>query len=76
MLGPIGPEWVSFKYWQDGGDNTSRSEVLRNVGLLIVGAIGLSFGVWRAYTAHRQTVVAEQGLFTDRFSTAVDHLGS
>ena len=83
MVGPVGPEWVSFEYWRGGGKDISRSEVLRNVGLLSAALVGLGFGIWRAYTAHRQTVVAhrqavvaEQGLFTDRFSTAVDHLGS
>ncbi len=76
ILGPLGPEWISFDYWQEGGNNVSRSEVLRNVGLLIVGTVGLGFGIWRAYTAYRQTVVSEQGHITDRFSTAVEHLGS
>ncbi|MCH7849955.1 MAG: hypothetical protein IIB53_16535 [Planctomycetes bacterium] len=66
---------LSWSYWQEGGVNTSRSEVLRNVGLLGVGLVGLGFGIWRAWTAHRQTIVAEQGLITDRFSTAVEHLG-
>ena len=76
LVGPVGPEWVTFKYWQKGGQDTSRSEVLRNVGLLFVAMIGLAFGIWRAYTAHRQANVAEQGHFTERFSTAVEHLGS
>jgi len=69
--------WDSFfSYWQEGGQNTSRSEVLRNVGLLVVGIIGLGFGIWRAYTAYRQISIAEQGHFTERFSVAVGHLGN
>lgn len=76
------PAWVSINYWQDGAP-TSRSEVLRNLGLLAVGIFGLGFGVWRALTAHwqartanRQADVAEQGQITARFSVAVEHLGS
>ena len=59
--------------------------------------IGLGFGIWRAYTAYRQTRasqrqaeaaneqaeaaneqarIAQQGQFTNLFSTAVEHLGS
>jgi len=66
----------SWGYWQEGGINTSRSEVFRNVGLLAVGIIGVAFGIWRAWTAHRQANVAEQGLITDRYSKAVEQLGS
>ncbi|MCH9000692.1 MAG: hypothetical protein IID48_20845, partial [Proteobacteria bacterium] len=80
---------LSWAYWQEGG-TASRSEVVRNLGLLAAGAIGLGFGIWRAYTAYRQTQasqrqaeaaneqarIAEQGHITDRFSTAVEHLGS
>jgi hypothetical protein len=79
----------SWAYWQEGG-SASRSEVVRNLGLLAAGVIGLGFGIWRAYTAYRQTQasqgqaeaaneqarIAEQGHITDRFSTAVEHLGS
>ncbi len=76
MACSVGPEWFSFTYWQEGGQSVSRSEVLRNVGLLIVGLVGLAFGIWRAWTAHRQAHTSRQGHFTDRFSTAVKHLGS
>jgi len=83
LVGPMGPEWLSFAFWQDGGVDTSRSEVLRNVGLLIVGAVGLFFGIWRAWTAHQQAQasvsqarIAQQYHVTDRFSAAVEHLGS
>ena len=56
---PVWPEWLTFAYWQQGGGTTSRSEVIRNLGLLVVAAIGLGFGVWRAITAHRQTMAAQ-----------------
>ena len=68
--------FFSWTYWQEGGRDTSRSEIVRNLGLLLLGFIGLGFGIWRAYTAYRQTIVAEQGLVTERFTTAVQQLGS
>lgn len=68
-------DWLSLKYWQTGGNNTSYSEVVRNLGLLAAALIGLGFGIWRVWTAHRQVSVAEQGHITDRFSTAVEHMG-
>ena len=80
---PAGPDFFSFAYWQQSDGTTSYSEVIRNLGLLAVAIVGVCFGVWRtvmshiqANTARRQATVAEQGLITDRFSTAAEHLGS
>ena len=91
------PGFFSWSYWQHGGVNTSRSEVVRNLGLLAAGLIGLGVGTWRAFTAYRQTQASqsqadaaleqaetanklaqlgEEGHFTERFSQAVEHLGS
>ncbi len=80
----------SWAYWQDGGSDTSRSEVIRNLGLLAAGLIGLGVGTWRAVTAYMQAQasrrqaeaaneqarIAGEGHITDRFSTAVEQLGS
>ena len=66
----------SWEYWQQGGRGASRSEVFRNFGLLVIAVVGLGFGIWRAWTAHRQAIVAEKGLITDRFATAVEQLGN
>ncbi|MGR3343381.1 MAG: pentapeptide repeat-containing protein [Paracoccaceae bacterium] len=80
----------SWAYWQEGDTGTSRSEVFRNVGLFFVAVIALGFGIWRAWTAHRQAEasqrqaeaateqarIAQQGQITDRFTTAGEHLGS
>jgi hypothetical protein len=52
-------EVLTFTYWQEGGTNTSRSEAVRNLGLLAVAFIGLGFGIWRAYTAFRQTKASQ-----------------
>lgn len=84
------PAVFSWAYWQEGGSNTSRSEVVRNIGLLAAGLIGLGVGTWRAYTAYQQTKasqkqadaaneqarIAEQGHITDRYAKAVEMLSS
>ena len=49
---------LSWAFWQEGGQ-ASRSEIVRNLGLLSAGLIGLGFGIWRAYTAYRQTQAAQ-----------------
>ncbi len=49
----------SWAYWQDGG-TASRSEVVRNLGLLAAGIIALGFGIWRAWTAHRQAEASQR----------------
>ena len=66
------PSVFSWEYWEHG----KRSEIFRNFALAYVAVFGLGFGIWRAWTAHRQANVSEQGLITDRFSKAVDQLGS
>ncbi len=70
----------SWDYWQEGG-NALRSEIVRNLGLLTAGVIGVAFGIWRAVTAYHQTKasqarIAEQGLITDRYAKAVEMLSS
>ncbi len=79
----------SWDYWLEGG-KALRSEVVRNLGLLAAGVIGVAFGIWRAVTAYHQTKasqeqadaaneqarIAEQGLITDRYAKAVEMLSS
>ncbi|NKB19277.1 MAG: hypothetical protein GKS01_01920 [Alphaproteobacteria bacterium] len=75
-------EYFSFAYWQANGE-PNRSEIFRNLGLFGVAFVGLGFGIWRAWTAYLQTQtaqkqanIAEQGLFTERFSKATEQLGN
>lgn len=75
-LWPLPPQWWTLAYWQEGGTSVSRSEIVRNSVLMVLAFFGLVAGIWRAYTAYRQVNVAEQGLFTERFSRAAEHLGS
>lgn len=82
-------EVFSWSYW--GAANalpTNKSEVVRNLGLLTAAIIGLGFGIWRSYTAYRQTEAStqqaaaasdqartvEQGQITDRYTEAVKML--
>ncbi len=80
-IAEVKPTCCAWDYWQEGG-KSSRSEVVRNLGLLAVAIIGVGFGIWRAWTAHRQAQAslrqagtAEQGQITERFSRAAEHLG-
>lgn len=79
----VEPTFFSWAYWQQGPSGATRSEIARNFLLALVAVLGLGFGLWRAWTAHLQALassnqarIAEQGLFTGRFATAAQHLGS
>lgn len=72
----------TYSYWKARGSDNA-GEIVRNLGLLAAAIVGLGFGIWRAWTAYLQTVAlqkqvatTEQGHITDRFSTAVEHMGS
>jgi hypothetical protein len=69
-------EFFSFQFWKNEKSEINRSEVFRNLSLAVIAMVGLSFGIWRAWTAYRQTEIAEQGMFTERFSKATEQLGS
>ncbi len=93
MLGVIASvlaqDFATWDYWLLGG-NALRSEVVRNLGLLIAAVIGLVVGSWRAVAGYNhaqaakaqaaaateQARIAQQGQITNLFSTAVEHLGS
>ncbi len=74
----------TYAFWHISDTAESLlSEVIRNVGLLAAGLIGLGLGIWPAVTAYQQTQTgqrqaetAEQGHMTDRFNKAVKLLGS
>ena len=73
---------LSLEYWTGGEDGASRSEVVRNLGLVAAAIAGVGLTVWRssiadkqAWIANDQRALAERGLITDRFNKAVEHLG-
>ena len=73
------PDYLTWEFWQSGRNGeiqSSRSEVVRNLGLLAIGVIGLGFGIWRAWLASKHQRSIEEGQITDRFSKAVEQLGS
>ena len=64
-------------------EETSNSETLRNVGLLIGGVVALVFAIWRASVAERQAAaaqgqanVARDNLLNDRYQLGAEMLGS
>ena len=46
-------EWLTWNYW--GND---KSEIIRNLGLVLVGIIGLPFLIWRTVSSHRASIAA------------------
>ena len=55
--------WLARCFWwwlhPDKAPDVSNSDTLRNVGLLIGGAIAFLFGIWRAWIAERQTAASQ-----------------
>ena len=76
--------WLSWRYWEDLHSNQeSLSTTLRNLGLLIGGAITLVFAVWRglvaerqAQAARRQADTAQQSLLNERYQQGAEMLGN
>jgi uncharacterized protein YjbI with pentapeptide repeats len=68
--------FFSFEFWKNEKSEINKSEVFRNLSLAVIAIIGLSFGIWRAWTAYWQTEISEQGMFTERFSNAIEQLGN
>jgi len=49
---------------------------VRNIGVVLIAAIGFPFLAWRSWAAFRQSETAQQGLITDRIATAVENLAA
>lgn len=63
MIG-MGAEIWTLAFWGGGGD---RSAVVRNLGLVAIGVIGMPFAIWRAMTAYGQSQAAiEQAAIFNR----------
>ena len=79
----VGGLIVAFVWWDWLSEGASRSEVIRNVGLLIAGLVAFPLAIWRALVAdrqaaaaQRQTATAQQGLLNERYQKGADMLGS
>ena len=46
-------EWLTWDYW-----GTDKSEIIRNLGLVLIGIIGLPFLIWRTFSSHRAAIAA------------------
>ena len=54
----------------------SNGTTIRNIALVIGGAIALVFAVWRSGIAQRQSDIAQQGLLNERYQKGAEMLGS
>ena len=75
--------FVAFVWWDwlsEGVSESeviaSRSDVIRNVGLLVAGLVAFPLAIWRALVADRQASAAQQGVLSERYQKSVDMLGS
>ena len=66
--------WTDLLDWWGG--NTAPHESLRNLALIVAGAIGIGLAAWRRKVAAKQAEIAYQGQITDRINEAVKGLGS
>jgi uncharacterized protein YjbI with pentapeptide repeats len=46
-------EWLTWEYW-----GTDKSEIIRNLGLVLIGIISLPFLIWRTFSSHRAAIAA------------------
>ena len=68
---------LAWCYWEElRGDQESLSTTVRNVGLVIGGAIAILFAVWRSIVAEKQAATAQSGLLNERYQKGAEMLGS
>ena len=68
---------LSWHYWEElRGEQDSLSETVRNLGLVIGGAIAILLAVWRSTVSERQADTAQQGLLNERYQKGAEMLGS
>lgn len=63
---PAGSFWSWLNYGESG------STTLRNLGLIVLGLIGLPFAMWRTIVAARQADIARHALQNERHQRAVE----
>jgi len=64
---------VFVAWWTKG---STANESFRNLSLMLAAPVGIGLAVWRSILVADQARTAQQGHITDRFSAAVEHLGS
>ncbi len=67
---------VSVCFWDalSKGDS-SASATIRNLVLILGAPLAIFLAVWRSSTAHQQAEIAQKGLLSARYQSAVEMLG-
>lgn len=70
----IGGSWI---FWDElRGEADSLSTTIRNVGLVIGGAVAILFAIWRSTVAERQSQTTLAAMLHERYHRAAQALGS
>ena len=67
---------LSAFFWDWLRGEESGSTTIRNLALVLAGAIALPLAGWRAVVADRQAKTAQQGLLNERYQKGAEMLGS
>ena len=67
---------LSAVFWGWLNDGESGSTTIRNVALIVAGAIALALALWRSRVADRQANTALQSLLNERYQKGAEMLGS
>ena len=68
---------LSWVYWEVlHSERDSVSTTVRNLGLLIGGAIAILLAAWRSKVAERQADTAHEGLLNERYQKGAEMLGN
>ena len=67
---------LSVVFWEWLNDGESGSTTIRNVALVMAGAIALVLALWRSRLADRQANTAQQSLLNERYQKGAEMLGS
>lgn len=67
---------LSAVFWEWLNDGESGSTTIRNVALVVAGAIALALALWRSRVADRQANIAQQSLLNERYQKGAEMLGS
>ncbi len=67
---------LSVVFWEWLNDGESGSTTIRNVALVVAGAMALAIALWRSRVADRQANTAQQSLLNERYQKGAEMLGS
>ena len=69
--------FLSWRFWDElRGDQDSLSTTIRNLALVIGGAIAILLAWWRSKVAERQADTAQRGLLNERYQKGAEMLGN